>query len=208
VTIRRGEDWGEVGELGADDPVVGTDAALSAWVHERLAGGAASGPVGLTGGDLHRTLGAPTRPEGLVPGAPLLVVECDVIELSSSGGVHHAVAHVVGTAPGPHARWAGPTFVAMNAAFVGAANLGPRAHPGDGLLDVTVGELPWRQRRAAARRETTGTHVPHPALTERRARQWSPDADVSWSLTVDGVALGSHRAVSLRILPGALTVVV
>lgn len=184
------------------------DATLSAWVHDRLTAGLACGPVGLTGGDLHRTLGGPRRPDGLAVDTSLLAVPCDVIEVVTADGVHHAVAHVVGTAPGPHARWAGPTFVAMNAAFIGDANLGPRAHPGDGLLDVTVGELPWRQRRAAARRAATGTHVPHPSLTERRARQWSPDADVEWCLVVDGVPVGRHRTVSLTILPGALNVVV
>ena len=208
MTIRRGEDWGRPGTLGRDDPVVGSDAELSAWAHLRLVDGGTCGPVGLRGGDLYRTLGAPVRPGGLVPGETLLLVECDVIEVTSDRGVHHAVAHVIGTAPGPHARWAGPTFVAMNAAFVGDANLGPRAHPGDGLLDVTVGELPWRQRRAATRREATGTHVPHPLLTERRAGAWAADTELTWSLVLDGISVGPHRAVSLRILPAALTVAV
>lgn len=208
MTIRRGQDWGRPGELDDATPVVDSDVALSLWVRDHITEGAPCGPVGLTAGDLHRTLGAPQRPRGLVPGEQLVAVDCDVIEVSSDHGVQYAVAHVVGTAPGPHARWTGPTFVAMNAAFIGDANLGPRAHPGDGLVDVTVGELPWRQRRVAVRREATGTHVPHPALVERRSGAWAADPDEDWALVVDGVPAGQHRAVSLRVLGAALTVLV
>ncbi len=45
----------------------------------------------------------------------------------------------------------------------------PRAHPNDGLVDVVWGELSWSDLLVVARRATTGTHLPHPALTERRA---------------------------------------
>jgi diacylglycerol kinase family enzyme len=109
----------------------------------------------------------------------------------------------------PRARWwKGRTVVAMNAAFVGAANLGPRAHPNDGRLDITDGELSWGDRRRAATRAPLGAHVPHPALVERRVRELVVDADEPMKLRLDGREVATTTRFELRCLPDAATIVV
>jgi diacylglycerol kinase family enzyme len=97
--------------------------------------------------------------------------------------------------------------VAMNATFVGPADLGPRAHPNAGLLDITDGSLPRSDRRAADRRELTGTHVPHPDLTERRTASYDVHSDDELGLWVDGRPIGSSRRFEIRCVPDACVVV-
>jgi diacylglycerol kinase family enzyme len=96
----------------------------------------------------------------------------------------------------------------MNAAFLGEADLGPRAHPGDGLLDVTDGRVDRREVGAALARARTGTHVPHPGLAERRVDRIEADTDGRpWHLVLDGVAVGRTRRFRVTCLPDALVVV-
>lgn len=218
MTIRRGEDWGAPGPLAANAPVVGGDADLAALL-DRAGTGVGEGlPIeaGLVGGDLHRTLGAPARSAGSLRSGEGLRLPCDAmeVELRRPDGElvrRHAVAHVVfgrAARDGTPAWWRGRTVVVMNATHVGDLDLGPRAHPGDGLLDVTDGGLPRRDRRRAADRAVTGTHVPHPALGERRTREVlveGLDHGMAW---LDGVAAGPVVGGHVRVLPDALLVVV
>jgi diacylglycerol kinase family enzyme len=99
-------------------------------------------------------------------------------------------------------------FVAMNAQWYGAWNLGPRAHPGDGLLDtydvrLRVGDL-WKVRR----RLHHGTQLPHPGIRERRAAAIQVEFERAMPLSLDGVAAGKVTSLSLRTEPDALVVVV
>lgn len=214
MSIRRGADWGRAVRAGAGARVAGGDAELAAVV------GAAGGPVepgGLivTGGDLHRTLGGPERRD--LSSDELVAFEVDLVRghgVRPDGSEVRllAVAHVVGLPVsrrrGVDALWRGPSFVAANAAFLGEANIGPRAHPGDGLLDVSWGELPRRDRRAARARMLTGSHLPHPAIEERRTRSWSAPPDSRYVVLCDGVEVGELRDVRLTVEPDAVVVAV
>lgn len=51
-----------------------------------------------------------------------------------------------------------------NGQFIGAANLVPRGHPGDGRLEVHIYALKAGERSAMRRRLATGTHLPHPRI--------------------------------------------
>ncbi len=180
--------------------------------------------VGLLGGDLHRTLGSPHRGvEALRAGEGIrLPVDLVALEQLDAGGpVHHDdapagaalgptryfVAHLVASRR-PGSIFAGHTVVAMNAAFRGDANLAPRAHPGDGLIDTIEGSLSWPDRIRARRRLVTGTHLPHPALVLRRAAGATFGFDRPVRLVLDGREVARAARFRIRCLPDAVTVVV
>ena len=211
MTIRRGEPWGEPAVLPDDAPVARDDGELADLVAGAAASGTPLGPIGLLGGDLHRTLGAPHRTREELKAGRGTAVPVDVGEVLVDRGdgivtQHVFVAHLV--ALRGRRRWHGRTVVAMNGSFAGPADLGPRAHPNDGLLDITDGALPRAQRRAAARREPTGTHLPHPHLAERRTAAYEVTDDRPLDLYVDGRAIGSSRHFEIRCAPDAATIVV
>jgi hypothetical protein len=137
MTISKGSDWGAAGPLPDGSPVATDNASLRALVVAQRRGGPVV-PIGLTGGDLHRTIGSPDPGRLSSDGArryPIDVVEVVLDEGDPTWFVAHLVA---GASP----MWLRRTVVVMNAAFVGPANLGPKAHPGDGLVDVTDGRVP------------------------------------------------------------------
>lgn len=211
MPIARNEDWGEPGALAEDAPVATSDAALVAAVREDLDAGRIP-EVGLLGGDLHRTLGAPRHDEaGLRAGGGVrLPMDVAAVTVFDPDGAEHRswfCAHLVAV-EGGGALFAHRSVVAMNASFLGDADLGPRAHPNDGLLEVTDGRLGWWDRRRAHSRMATGTHVPHPDLSERRVRT----LDVAFTrpavLSLDGEDRGHCDRIEVRVVPDGLLVVV
>lgn len=192
--IRKGEVWGSPVELDGSEPVASTDRELALLL-------AVSEPpalVVLRGGDLYRSLGGQPSPEPVA-------LPVDLLEVSLGGGAatFHGAAHVVAR----RRWWQGEFAVGMNGSQLGEWNLGPKAHPNDGLVDVTLGRLDLRDRLAARRRAPLGTHVPHPALTTRRVGEddWSFEARLP--VLVDGVVVGRAAAVRVRVLPDRGSVV-
>jgi len=155
------------------------------------------GPFRLLGGDLLATLGGPA--------GGVNRYRIDVLRVRADGRDLLAVAHVVARG---YSWWRGPVVAALNAEYVGRWDVAPRAHPGDGRLDVVEVDatMSMRARWQAWRRLPTGTHVPHPQV---RARQ---TASVSWTfdrprrLWVDGVRRGTVRSLSVSVEPGLATV--
>jgi hypothetical protein len=183
--------------------MVASDAEARAVVAEALRANRPVPALGLVGGDLCRTLGGLgdeariRRGEGTVCPVDLGVVLLD-------GRLQVFVAHLAA-----HTRtWGGPFLVAMNAEWLGEWDLGPRAHPADGLLDVTEGALGWRDRLLARTRARTASHLPHPGLRASRvsAGTWTFERPVPVHL--DGTGVGRFRDVVLRVEADALTVVV
>lgn len=209
MTIRKGEPWGAPGPLEPSAPVVADDRALSLLLESTLHEGRELPEVGLTGGDLHRTLGAPRHDESVLRagGGRRLPIDVGRVRLGD-GSVHLFVAHLLAH-DRPHRRWwTGRTVVVMNADLAGPLRLGPRAHPNDGRLDVTDGRLPFGQRRAGRRRSESGQHVPHPDLSVRRVRQLTVEHDRDLFLWVDGARVGASASLEIDCLPDAVTVVV
>ncbi len=200
--IRRGRDWGRPGNLPDGGVVVTGDAEARAVVEAARRRGEPIPVLGLAGGDLCRTLGGTGGTGRLRAGGH--TVTCDLGSVLLDGRIHWFCAHLVAR----HSWLAGRAVVAMNAAFVGRWNLGPRAHPGDGLLDVSDGTLPPSQRLAAWRRLRSGTHLPHPAITTRRVAAFSADFGRPVPVLLDGVRVGKARNLVVRVEPDALTVVV
>jgi hypothetical protein len=204
MTIKPGSEWGHRGTLPVDSPVVTSDAEAAVLVAEWAAAGRQPGgvTVGLAGGDLHRTIGAP--PLERMTTSDAMVLPCDVGLATIEGAEHWFVAHLV-AGDGPWFK--GPTSMVMNAAFIGTADLGPRAHPGDGLLDVTSGRLSWRDRRAARSRYGAGTHVPHPGLSTSRVSTVELRFDRPVDVRLDGVWVGRSSRIDVVVVPDVLTVI-
>ena len=199
-----GADFGEAGEIPPDAVSADSDTAAGEIVAEARRAGREIPPVVLTGGDLARTLGvdparaAPTRPAAAA-GARFAV---DVGAALVDGRLHWFVAHLVAR----RSWWRGRLLVAANASFVGRWNAAPRSHPGDGRLDVFDASPSLAVRLAARRRLPSGTHVPHPDITQRRTAAAQYDFDPDLDVYLDGRRLGRVRTLSLRVEPGALEV--
>ncbi len=199
-----GVDFGVEGEIPADAVVAHSDVAAGRVVADARRAGRTAPPVVLTGGDLARTLGvASTSAESQPPaGAAGMRVAVDVGAALVDGRLHWFVAHLIAR----RSWWRGRLLVAANASFVGRWNAAPRSHPGDGRLDVFDADPPLRVRLAARRRLLSGTHVPHPQITQRRSAASQYELDPALDVYLDGVPAGRARTLSLRVEPGALEV--
>ncbi len=211
MTIRRGEEWGEPGALTPGAPIAASDGEAADLVAASIADGVPLGEIGLVGGDLHAALGSPRHDAAdLLEGRGIrLPIDLGEVVVDRGDGLisrHVFLAHAV--AGRSRRRWAQRTVVAMNGTHLGAADLGPRAHPNDGLLDVSDGRVPLSQVRAAARRERTGTHLPHPGILERRTASYEVTDERELPIRVDGRLIGAATHFELRCLPDALVVVV
>ncbi len=209
MTIRKGRDWGEPGALGPGAAVVDTDRAGARLLQAALDAGAALPELGLVGGDLHRSLGAPRHDaQELYDGAGMrLPIDLGAVRLDG-GEPQVFLAHLVATTRRGAALWSSRTLVAMNATFRGELDLGPRAHPNDGRLDITDGVLPARERRRGRARARTGSHLPHPALHERRVRELTVAGEDLWYVRLDDELVGTAGTLELTCRADATTVVV
>ena len=203
MALRKGQTWGVPCPLPAGGVVVRSDAEARSVVTEARRAGRPIPPLGLIGGDLCRTVGG-RGDEARLRSASAVTLACDLGTVVVDGRLEVFVAHLVAR----RRAWRGRAFVAMNAAWFGPWNLGPRAHPGDGLLDTYDVRLPLRQALAVRARLPLGAHLPHPGITERRTRAAQVDLDPAMVVRLDGQVLGPARSLSLRVEPEALTVVV
>jgi diacylglycerol kinase family enzyme len=86
----------------------------------------------------------------------------------------------------------------------------PRGHPNDGRLDVLeVGpDFGLGDRWKARSRLRTGTHVPHPGITERHVSALQVELAPGTRVWLDGEPIGPARSLSIRLEPDALRCVV
>lgn len=202
MTIKKGGPWGAPGALPADGVVVRSDAEARAVLEEARRQGRPFPALGLLAGDLCRTLGGPGD-EGRLRSPDAVTFPVDLGEALVDGVLHLFVAHLVA-----HDRLWRRSFVAMNAQWVGPWNLGPRAHPGDALLDTYSATLTLADVPKVRSRLHHGAHLPHPGIKERRAPAVQIDLERPLPVRLDGVAVGRGRRLSLRVEPDALRVVV
>ncbi len=203
MPIRRGEDWGEPGGLGPDGVLVGSDSEARALVEEARRDNRPVPELGLLGGDLCRTLGGRGNPDALrSPEAWRFAVDVGAVLLD--GRLFWFCAHLVARRRG----WGGEVLVAMNAAWRGSWNLGPRAHPGDGVLDVYHGRLSIGDRLRARQRLGTGDHLPHPGIRHHRVGAFQAELEKPLMVELDGRPVRRTSNLSIRVEPAALVVVV
>lgn len=203
VTISKGEAWGEPGPLPRHGVVVRSDREARAIVTAARRAGEPIPPLGLLGGDLCRTLGG-TGDEDRLRSAEAVQLPVDLGAVLVDGRLHWFVAHLVAK----RSWWSGRVVAVMNAQYLGDWDVAPKGHPNDGRLDVLDGDLPLGQRWQVRRRLVTGTHVPHPAIEERRVTAVQLDLARPTPIELDGEPLGAATTLSIRVEPDALLCII
>jgi diacylglycerol kinase family enzyme len=183
--------------------VVGSDAELRELVTRHRRSGEPLPTVGLLGGDLCRTVGGRGDRDRLRSDQARRL-PIDVGSVLIDGRLYWFVAHLVAR----RSWWWGPIWAACNAQWIGTWDVAPRAHPGDGRLDTLDVRLSTGDRLAARKRLTTGTHVPHPDITQQRTKAIQVSFDRPLTVHLDGTKVGSARQLSVRVEPDALTIVI
>lgn len=203
MAVSKGVDWG--GTDGAPDDLVAvaSDAEARAVVAEARRAGVTVPALGLLGGDLCRTLGGRGGDVSrLREAGTSVVVDLGVATLDGVEEVF--VAHLVLR----RSWWRGRVVAVMNAQYVGSWDVAPRGHPGDGRLDVLDGDPSLGDRWKARSRLVSGTHVPHPAISQARVGEWSVDLDRPMPVHLDGERREPARTIAVRVEPDAVRVVV
>lgn len=203
MTIRKGQAWGEPGRLPTDGFVAHSDAAAAEIVAEAAAAGRKPPMIGLLGGDLCRTLSGPGS-EPRLHSEEARRYPVDVGHAVVNGESHVFVAHVIAR----RSWWWGRVIAVMNAQWLGAWDLGPRSHPNDGVVDISDGSLSFGDRLKARRRLATGTHLPHPRISTARTAHRELTFEKPLKIWIDGVLIGSSKALVIDVEPDACTVVI
>jgi hypothetical protein len=184
---------------------VRSDAEARAVVEQARRAGEAAPALGLLGGDLCRTVGGRGDADRL-RSADARQLPADLGSVLLDGRQFWFVAHLVAR----RSWWRGRLVGLLNAQYVGDWDAAPRAHPGDGrldLLDVSPA-MPLQARFAARRRIRLGTHVPHPDIRTGAVAAWQTTFDPPLHVYLDGVGAGTVRHLSVRLEPDALLLVV
>jgi hypothetical protein len=100
------------------------------------------------------------------------------------------------------------TLVIMNGQYLRGLDVSPRGHPGDAVAEVQLYALPPGTRRAMRARLATGAHLPHPAITIRRATRVTVRAARPVRLEVDGAPAGQITTLELTLRPAAYRLLV
>ncbi len=205
MTIGKAEDWGEAGPLSSLGVVAHSDARARRAVTAARRLGTAVPELGLVGGDLWRTLGAPRGGEGRLRTAEARRLPVDLGAVLIDGVMYWFTAHLVAR----QGWWRGPILAVMNAQFRGHWNVAPKAHPNDGRLDVLEVSMGTAERLKARSRLRSGSHVPHPDIRERRVTAAQFDLPPNTTVWLDGQAVTRRAsALSVRVEPDALLCVV
>jgi YegS C-terminal NAD kinase beta sandwich-like domain len=230
--LRPGQPWGTEASGPADFEVSGGDRVLAG-----VLGRGVTDPLvrfaAAADSDLARSIGlvAGAAPTGLALPLDALTFAADagagVRSPDGGKGTPMAVnSIVVGVPPDRLKAWhrpaglsveidgvaldaAGATSLAvMNGQYLRGLDLSPRGHPGDGVAEAQLYAVPPGARRAMRARLATGAHVPHPAITIRRARRIVVRASSPAALEVDGDAAGEVTAMEITLRPGAYRLLV
>jgi hypothetical protein len=198
VPIAKGSPYGEPGPVPDGLVMVKSDAEARAVLEAARRERRPYPPLGLLGGDLCHTLGGGTG--GGLAGVRFPV---DLGLVLADGRLHLFVAHLVA-----RTRLWTRAFVAMNAQWLDDWNLGPQAHPGDGIVDTYDIHLKPGELAAVRSRLPHGSHLPHPGIKERRAPAVQIELERPLALRLDGDRLGEAKVLSVRVEPDALVVFV
>lgn len=213
--IQKGEPWERPSDADIPPPLVlGSDHDLAAAV---AAGGRELRFEPTAASDLGRALGLAPRRAG---GGAASVVDVDLIRV---GEGEVAVSSIVLGTPPHRLRWwhrswpvriavdgrdleveRTTTVVVVNGGWLAGHDVVPRAHPGDGWLDVQVYSVARGQRREMHRRLRTGSHLPHPGIVTRRARAVTVELGRARPCTIDGANAGERDRVDVDVRAGAL----
>lgn len=216
--IKPGEEWGRPASSAPDVEVVGGDPDLAAAVARhpgvlvRFRPDATSDLAGAVGLDRAVDLGVELD---------LDLLRLDDAQLPAVNAPVAVNMVVIGRPPDALGPWVrcfganvaidgrpvfhGPctTIVVATGQFRHGLDVVPRGHPGDGRAEVQIYAVPRRQRRELRNRLSTGTHVPHPGITQRSGRQVRVSIDRPVSVEIDGRPAPEADRVEITVVPGA-----
>lgn len=129
-------------------------------------------------------------------------VTLDVGATLIDGRLEWFLAHLVAR----RSWWRGRVLAVCNGGFIGEWDVAPRAHPGDGHLDVVDSRLSFVDRLQARGRLPAGRHLPHPGISTRRITAMQFEFDPDLDVYLDGRPVGRARALSVRIEAAAIDV--
>jgi hypothetical protein len=223
-TLRPGQPWGTEASGPPDLDVTGGDAALASVVARGLAD-----PLVRFAATSDSDLALAV---GLVAGAAAsgLALPLDILDVVTDDGRGTKACAVnsvvVGIAPDRLRAWHRPaglsveidgapvgaekatSLVVMNGQYLRHLDVSPRGHPGDGVAEAQLYALPPSARRPMRTRLATGAHLPHPAITIRKARQVTVRAAHPVPLEIDGVPSGRCTTLSITLRPAAYRLLV
>jgi putative lipid kinase YegS-like protein len=232
-TLRPGQPWGTEASGPPDFEVSGGDAVLATALRRDL-----TDPLvrfaAAADSDLARAIGlvAGAAATGLALPLDILTYAAEPasgVPLPEYGGKGTPVAVnsiVVGVPPDRLRSWHRPaglsveidgaagdaagatSLVVMNGQYLRGLDLSPRGHPGDGVAEAQLYALPPGARQAMRRRLATGAHLPHPAITIRRARRVVVRASRPAALEVDGIPAGHIKSLEITLRPAAYRLLV
>lgn len=201
MTIEKGAAWGRSVDRPDGIRFVADDAAVVAAL-----GDGSGRPVGLAGGDLHRTVGA----RDAAAEDRLLELPIDLLSVTLDGvAAPSACAHVtMHSTPLRGGWWRGPVVMVMNAEFIGDWHIVARGHPNDGKAEVCAwaSDFGVRQRWQARSRLPGNRHVPHPQIETRSFRTRSWEFPHPMRVRIDGVSVPDARVVEVTVEPDAATI--
>ncbi|MBL89175.1 MAG: hypothetical protein CL517_02725 [Actinobacteria bacterium] len=202
MNLNKGDSWGSATSLPADGLVVQSNEDLFKQINAYKRNEKTLPVFGLLGGDLWRTLGGRSDRSRLhKEGAAGVNVDLGCILLD--GKIFWFSSHVlIGK------KFFGEMILISNVAYYGKMNVAPKAHPGDGRLDVLKIDLNFGQKLKALRRAASGTHVPHPGIRYERVKAEQFDLPKNSCVRIDGQKVGNFSNVSFRIEEQALKVIV
>lgn len=200
--ISPGSEYGVPADPPREAVEVSSDTEAARLIAAARSRGSDPPPLILRGGDLFRTLGGNSTAPVEESSRQLVRFPVDLGVVICAGQEHLFVAHAVFR----NRLWRGRFEVLMNAQWCGPLDLGPRSHPGDGLLDITVGSLGFRQLAAARRRARSGTHLPHPGLRATRSGTHVVETGHRTSMYLDGVRVSTCASASVHVIPDAFVV--
>lgn len=202
MTISKGQPWGRATPRQAPSIIVDSDHSLAEQVSLALAINNMA-RIGLTGGDLCRTIAGPGSTTKIAS-TEAMTLPIDAISVMYDGHTGLAVAHVVAR----RRWWSGPILVVMNAEFLGPWDVATKGHPNDGFADVIEANLPFVERLKASRRLPLGAHVPHPHITQRRQKSGQFSFTKPARIFIDGHFVGTSMTLEFVVRPDAFEVVI
>jgi hypothetical protein len=216
--IRPGEEWGTPTSAAPDLEVSGGDADLAAAAAARPGALIRFRPDGTS--DFAGAVGL-----GVDRAVPLgMELPVDLLRLDDALVAVNMI--VIGTPPDAFGRvvrrfganvrvddkpvFHGPctTIVIASGQFRRGLDLVPRGHPGDGRAEVQIYAVASRERRQLLARLATGTHVPHPDITQRSGAGVRITIDRPVALEVDGRRAPRTDLVGLTVVPNAFRLLV
>jgi hypothetical protein len=202
MSIRKGEPWGFVDRAPDDLERVADDSALFRLVNQCRRSGTPLPAVAPAAGDLLRSLGGSGDVERL--SGPMAILPVDVVRIEVEGDRAWFVSHLISR----RSWWRGRLVGVMNAQYLGAWDVAPRAHPGDGRVDLVIvdASMPPRERLRARQRVVHGLHLPHPAIDVRQHRSTTIAFEPRAHIWLDGVRWRRAEEATVTVEPDALTV--